>query len=124
MTGSNAKRKLLIVEDDADTRQLLAMGLSRAGYDVTIAEDGEKATAVLEAAVPDIVLIDLMMPRMDGIRLLEWIRQSLGPQVRAVVFSSSNTKELTEQVAKLGATFVVKPVRLPALLKTLEGIGA
>lgn len=122
MTAAPVKRRILIVEDDPDTRQLLTMGLGRAGWEVAAAEDGEKAIAALAAPSPNVVLIDLMMPRMDGVRLLRWIREEAKLTLPAVVFSSSNTPELVAQVAALGATFLVKPVRLPALLAALEKV--
>lgn len=124
MTAAPAKRRILIVEDDADTRQLLSMGLGRAGWDVTSAEDGEKAMALLAATPPAVVLIDLMMPRVDGVRLLRWLRTEAKLTLPAVVFSSSNTPELVAEVAALGATFLVKPVRLPTLLAALEKVAS
>ena len=69
-------RVALIVDDDADCRQLVDRMLSREDYDVISAESGEKALEILKSTVPDVVLLDIMMPDMNGFQVLEKIRES------------------------------------------------
>ena len=123
MASDGPKRRVLVVEDDHDTRNLLAMGLKRAGYDVSTAENGQVAMTKLETDTPDVLLLDLMMPQVDGVRLLRWVREVRKLTLPALIFSSSDLPELVAEVTALGpTTFLVKPVRLPTLLETLEKI--
>ncbi len=71
--GENAKRAL-IVEDDADTRRLMTQHLERAGWSITSAGNGAEALAVMDTQTPDLVVLDLMMPVMDGFDFLASMR--------------------------------------------------
>ncbi len=68
--------QILIAEDDPNTAKLLGAILKRNGYDVLFAEDGEKALEVLDHSHVDLLLCDIMMPKMDGLELTEIIRDS------------------------------------------------
>jgi two-component system response regulator MprA/two-component system response regulator MtrA len=75
--------ELLVAEDDADSRVLLQTLLTQAGYRVRSVDDGQQAIDVLEAGFrPKAMLIDLMMPKVDGFRLIEYIRTK--PAIRDV----------------------------------------
>ena len=67
--------KILTVEDAPNIRKLIAYNLKRAGYEVTEAEDGKAAVRVLQSSVPDLILLDIRMPEMDGFQLLELLRK-------------------------------------------------
>ena len=67
-------RRVLIVEDDAVARELLRRTLERQGYSVAEAEDGEAALACLETVVPSLIILDLLMPRLDGFGFLDALR--------------------------------------------------
>lgn len=66
---------VLLVDDASTCRELIATALGRAGYRVVSAEDGRRAIELLEDHSPDVVLLDLALPRMDGLDLLRTIRQ-------------------------------------------------
>jgi len=71
----NAKRgTILVVEDNADSRDLLSKLLGMSGYDVTSASDGESGYAAALTLIPDLIITDINMPRMDGIELLKKVR--------------------------------------------------
>ncbi|RMG39564.1 MAG: response regulator [Candidatus Dadabacteria bacterium] len=69
-------RRILVVEDDKDQRQILEMVLKAAGYEVTLAEDGERGLELLNKHGADLVITDLMMPGMDGAELIKSLRSS------------------------------------------------
>ena len=67
-------KKILIMEDDLAMREIVSHKLSAAGFEVRAAEDGKKGLEILPPYKPDLVLMDLMMPEMDGFKVLESIR--------------------------------------------------
>jgi CheY-like chemotaxis protein len=76
------KPKVLLVEDDPSTRNMMLAFLHACGYDVIAAEDGESALELVRKNRADVVLLDLMMPRMDGAQVLEYLRQ--WPETRSL----------------------------------------
>jgi adenylate cyclase len=77
--------RLLIVDDDADGREALCSFLQKFGYDVTCMPNGKEALAAVLAAPPDLIVLDLFMPEMDGANFLEIIRSYLRLQSLPVV---------------------------------------
>ncbi|MFN2451845.1 MAG: response regulator, partial [Candidatus Dormibacteria bacterium] len=66
--------RVLVVEDNQDVREMLRLQLGFAGYEVTCAEDGLEAIELLERFEPEVMLVDVVMPRLDGVGLTEHIR--------------------------------------------------
>lgn len=75
MAEATHKAKILVVDDDPDMIRLLRHFLEREGYEVVEAQDGEEAVAQVAAQVPDLVLLDVMLPKMDGFQVAEWIKK-------------------------------------------------
>ncbi len=93
-------KKVLYVEDDALLARLYSQKLEEAGFEVVIAEDGLAAMKQLVTFKPDLMVLDLLMPKMTGADVLKFIRQKPELQsIRVVVFSNSFLSNLTEQVA-------------------------
>ena len=74
MGAVNATR-VLVVDDEPMVREVLARYLAKEGYAVDVAEDGEQALAAYAQALPDLVLLDLMLPRIDGLEVFRRIRE-------------------------------------------------
>ena len=72
--GNARPGRILVVEDNADSRDLLSKLLAMSGYDVSSAPDGESGYAAALKQVPDLIITDINMPRMDGIELLKKVR--------------------------------------------------
>ena len=70
------KKRILVVDDEPNIREVLELYLRRDGYAVEVAADGEAALAAIERAMPDLIVLDLMMPVVDGIELTRALRQS------------------------------------------------
>ncbi len=72
---SSATKKILIVDDEQPIRTLLEYNLKQAGYETITAADGEEAVLKTESENPDLILLDLMLPKMDGIDVCKTLRQ-------------------------------------------------
>ncbi|HHQ14085.1 MAG TPA: sigma-54-dependent Fis family transcriptional regulator [Chromatiales bacterium] len=117
MTAAN----ILVVDDEADIRLLIDEILSDEGYNVVTAADGSEARHRMKASEPDLVLLDIWMPDVDGISLLnEWSKAGR-LECPVVMMSGHGTVETAVEATRLGATdFVEKPLSLQKLLRTVE----
>jgi len=108
---------ILVVDDEPDIRELVSEILEDEGYRVTVAEDGQAARAAFARKIPDLVLLDIWMPDVDGILLLkEWSAGS-GLPCPVVVMSGHGSVETAVEATRLGAyDFVQKPISLAKLL--------
>jgi two-component system sensor histidine kinase/response regulator len=105
--------QVLVVDDDKDIRESLAQILVEEGFDVSSAENGKVALEEIARRVPDVVLLDLMMPVMNGWQVLETLRSSPEhAQIQVVVLSAFEAPGAVD--------FIEKPIQLPRLLALLE----
>ncbi len=109
--------RLLLVDDDPDIRTLLSRRLRRSGYLVEEACDGKEALALVEKAVPDVVVTDMTMPNLDGLGLLQALRVS-HPELPVIVLTGQGSLENVIQAMRNGALFdyLLKPLADVALL--------
>jgi two-component system, NtrC family, response regulator AtoC len=103
------KKQVLIVDDEPNLRKILAAQLSRDGYDVLLAEDGEQGLSLLRENHIDLVVTDLKMPRVDGMTLLrEALREQ--PELPIVMITAHGTVDTAVEALKLGAfDYLTKP---------------
>ena len=110
--------RVLVVDDDTDLRETVADALRDAGWEVDLAEDGERALTLVAHSAPDVVLLDLLMPRWSGRDFLDGLRR-LHRNLPVVVFTAGrHTREVASQLGT--PWFIEKPFELPALLRVLE----
>ena len=83
--------KLLLVDDDKDIIEILKPRLQREGYDVMMAFDGEECLAMVKEHNPDIILLDLLMPKINGFEVLKEIRANYNDRWRPVIIISANS---------------------------------
>ncbi|MCL4387263.1 MAG: response regulator [Patescibacteria group bacterium] len=109
------KKKILLVEDDLQLIDMYQRKFEMEGFEVAIAEDGIKAMEVLKAFNPDIVLLDIMIPQVNGIEVLKQIRGDLATADLIVVMLTNLSSESTaEEIYKYGATeYIVKAEMTP-----------
>lgn len=102
--------KILIAEDDKFLANAYRVKLKKAGFDIKLASDGVEALAALDSFKPDLVLLDLVMPKKDGFAVLSEIRNnSEHANLPVIVATNLGQKEDTEKAKKLGATdYIVK----------------
>jgi DNA-binding response OmpR family regulator len=121
MPEAGKRKRILIIDDDAALRRLLKFGLEKAGYETLTADHGGEAIALVGRESVDLLLVDLMMPVLDGLRFLRWLRDEARLDVPALVFTSFERQNLDDEVRATGATDILhKPVRLPDLLARVE----
>jgi two-component system nitrogen regulation response regulator NtrX len=112
---------ILVVDDEADIRGLLKEILSEEGYEVDVAANAVQARASRARQTPDLVLLDIWMPDVDGITLLREWSASAHDGCPVVMMSGHGTVETAVEATRLGAfDFVEKPLSLAKLLRTVE----
>jgi DNA-binding NtrC family response regulator len=112
---------ILVVDDEADIRGLLKEILSEEGYEVDVAANAAQARASRARQVPDLVLLDIWMPDVDGITLLREWSTAATDGCPVVMMSGHSTVETAVEATRLGAfDFVEKPLSLAKLLRTVE----
>jgi two-component system chemotaxis response regulator CheY len=114
--------KIMIVDDSLFMRNRLVKLLNENGYETVTAYDGIDAVRVYGEARPDIVLMDITMPRKDGLQALAEIRQ-LDPKAKAIMLTALDQPLLAGRAVLIGAKdFLTKPVRPGLLLMTLRKV--
>ncbi len=99
--------KVLVIDDEQGIRDLLDTLLRRKGYDVIVAESGQKGLECFRRERPDVLVLDLKMPGMDGLTVLRQIR-SLDPRMPVIILTGAGTAEAEQQVRALGVTEYVE----------------
>jgi CheY-like chemotaxis protein len=118
---ATAKPRILVIDDDPVLKRVIAMGLGKSGYEVTTVGNGEEAMAVLKSSVFDVIMVDMMMPFMDGLRFLSWLRGTAGIQTPVLVQTSLARQKIEDDVRAAGAQdLIIKPARLPELLEKIR----
>jgi DNA-binding response OmpR family regulator len=107
---------VLVVDDEPQLLRLMEIELGAAGFDVTVAADGNEALASMQARMPDVVLLDLMMPYRDGWSVLEEIRQ-WRTRPRVIVASAIGLHSQRQRAVDMGAAgYLVKPFSIDKML--------
>ena len=113
--------QILVVDDEQEIRDLVEEILEDEGYRVRTAQDGASAREAMRAHVPDLVLLDIWMPDVDGVTLLKEWTDGGGPACPVVMMSGHGTVETAVEATRLGAwDFIEKPLSMPKLLLTVE----
>lgn len=117
---SQDKPLILVVDDEPDIRELVKDILEDEGYRVVIAGDGTDARATFSSLTPNLILLDIWMPDIDGISLLKEFKQQ-DPNITIVMMSGHGTIETAVEATRLGAyDFIEKPLSMAKLLRSIE----
>jgi len=116
--------RVLIVEDEPDIRELVVHHLKREGYVVSAASSGEEALRQVQAAPPDLVLLDLMMPAMDGLEVCRRLRQDPATASLPIVMLTAKGDEVDRVLGlEIGADdYIVKPFSPKELLARVKAV--
>ena len=116
--------RVLIVEDEPDIRELVVHHLKREGYQVSAASSGEEALRQVQAAPPDLVLLDLMMPAMDGLEVCRRLRQDPATAMLPIVMLTAKGDEVDRVLGlEIGADdYIVKPFSPKELLARVRAV--
>ncbi len=113
---------ILVVEDERSISEVVSLYLKRAGYNVRVAYDGQAAVAAIEEKMPDLMVLDLMLPHVDGMEITRWIR-SLGADTPIIMLTAR--REESDRIAGLesGADdYVVKPFSPAELVSRVRAV--
>jgi DNA-binding NtrC family response regulator len=114
------KKLILIAEDDPKVGESIRLLLRKRGYEIRLASNGKEALSLFRQERVDLVITDLVMPKMDGIELLEAVK-GLRPEAEVVVISAQGTIEKAVQAMKLGAfDFIEKPINPRVITLVVE----
>lgn len=117
-------KKILIVDDEANILMTLEYAFKKKNYQVFIARDGQEALDLLKNEIPDLIILDIMMPQVDGYSTLETIKGNPLLQHCKVIFLSAKKQESDiEKGLLLGADdYVTKPFSIKKLIENVESL--
>lgn len=122
--GNKQSHRVLVVDDEEPILELLKYNLEKGGYEVKTAADGSKAVEIAKKFVPDLVLLDIMMPKMDGVETCRLLRDIPELQKTFVVFLTARAEEYSEVAAfDVGADdYITKPIKPRALMSRIGAL--
>lgn len=103
--------KILVAEDEKDIRELISITMHLAGYQVWTADDGEEALALAQQVIPDLILMDVRMPKMTGYQACEALKKIDGLKDIPIVFLSAKGQEteIQQGLATGAVAYILKP---------------
>ena len=113
-------KKLLVVDDEMEICDFLKSFFEERAFDVKTANSGEEAVSVIGTVQPQVVLLDIHMPGMDGMQVLKKIKENY-PKVKVIMVTALETREKIEEAMRLGAdNYITKPLSLEYLEKDVQ----
>ena len=121
---STAKQKILIVDDEPDILELIEYNLKKEGYQVYLANNGQDGVAMAKKVLPDLIILDIMMPKMDGIEACRLMRAIPEFKNTFMVFLTARSEEYSEIAGfNVGADdYIAKPIKPRALVSRINAI--
>ena len=121
---SNSKQKILIVDDEPDILELIEYNLKKEGYQVFTARNGQEAVTEAKRSLPDLIILDIMMPKMDGIEACRIMRTMPEFKNTFMVFLTARSEEYSEIAGfNVGADdYIAKPIKPRALVSRINAI--
>jgi two-component system, OmpR family, alkaline phosphatase synthesis response regulator PhoP len=122
--GTKASQKVLVVDDEEPILELLKYNLEKQGYEVRAASNGFEAVEIAKKFHPDLVLLDIMMPKMDGVEACRILRANPDLQNTFIVFLTARAEEYSEIAAfDVGADdYILKPIKPRALMSRISAL--
>lgn len=122
--GNKQTHRVLVVDDEEPILELLKYNLEKGGYEVRVASDGMKAVEIAKKFTPDLVLLDIMMPKMDGVETCRQLRDLPELQKTFIIFLTARSEEYSEVAAfDVGADdYITKPIKPRALMSRINAL--
>lgn len=122
--GNKPNHKVLVVDDEEVILELLKYNLEKQGYDVKTASDGERAVDIAKKFHPDLILLDIMMPKQDGVETCRQIRDIPELAETFIIFLTARSEEYSEVAAfDVGADdYITKPIKPRALMSRISAL--
>jgi two-component system alkaline phosphatase synthesis response regulator PhoP len=122
--STTSKQKILIVDDEPDILELIEYNLKKEGYQVFLAHNGQEAVTEAKRSLPDLIVLDIMMPKMDGIEACRIMRTMPEFKNTFMVFLTARSEEYSEIAGfNVGADdYIAKPIKPRALVSRINAI--
>ncbi len=120
----NKKQSILIVDDEVDIIEFLSYNLEKEGFKVASANDGEEGLAMIKKIRPDLVILDIMMPKLDGMEVCRQLRQDKENQGLIIVFLTARGEDYSQIAGfDLGADdYITKPIRPKVFVSRIKAL--
>ncbi|MFN4146205.1 MAG: response regulator transcription factor [Runella sp.] len=120
--SAQVAHKVLVVEDEADIAEMLVYNLEKEGYEVTVAPNGKSALEIAKTFHPDLIVLDIMMPVMDGIEAARLLREMPEFRQTFILFLTARSEEYSEIAAfEVGADdYITKPIKPRAFVSRIN----
>lgn len=117
-----AKKKVLVIDDENDILLIIKSALHEEGYDVTTANNGYDGLALAEDASPDLIILDIMMPEMDGFEVLQQLKENeKTAQIPVVILTGMSSKDKIREALNKGIDYyIVKPFEYQDLVSKVK----
>ena len=123
--GESITPSALVVDDDPDIRSMLALFLKLEGFEVSAASDGVSALEVLKSKRPDVILLDLMMPGLNGYEVMEHLRGEDVPHVPVIVLTAkTGDEDVWEGWCRGADSYITKPIDIELLYQEIGRVTA
>ena len=122
--SEEAQQKILLVDDEVDILEFISYNLEKDGYKVYTAQNGLEAIKIAEKKIPDLIILDVMMPEMDGIAACEEIRKIPALQNTVIAFLTARSEDYS-QIAGFEAgadDYITKPIRPKVLISRVKAL--
>lgn len=121
--STDAPRRILVVDDDVQIGETVRYALESKGYEVLNATDGNQGLAMAESEDPDLIILDMMMPKRSGFLVLEKIRRSRRIPTRIIMITANEGNRHKEYAEMLGVDdYIRKPFQMERLLQSVEDL--
>lgn len=120
----STRKMILVVDDERDITELLSYNLKRAGFDVAVASSGRQALTAVEAQIPDLIVLDVMLPELSGVEVAGRLRANPRVAHVPILMLTAKTEEVDQVVGlTVGADdYVTKPFSMKVLLARVEAL--
>ena len=118
---SAPRKRILLVDDDREILESMQMALEAAGYEILIARDGNQGLALAEREDPDLIILDMMMPKRSGFLVLEKLRRTRPLPVRIIMVTANEGSRHKAYAETLGVDdYLRKPFAMDRLMESVE----
>ena len=114
------RKRILLVDDDTEIVESMRTALEAAGYTILVARDGNQGLAMVEREDPDLVILDMMMPRRSGFLVLEWLRRNRRVPTRVIMITANEGSRHKTYAEMLGVDdYIRKPFAIGRLIESV-----
>jgi len=119
--GQNPKKRILLVDDDREIVESMRIALESAGYEILVARDGNQGLVMVERDDPDLLILDMMMPRRSGFLVLEKVRRTRPVPLRVIMITANEGNRHKAYAEILGVDdYIRKPFAMDRLLESVD----